>query len=319
MASVTKEFVLAGRAVFTLEVPDSFRTSYQQKNRVEVKPHYTFRVNYKPAQGEYKEAFFVQLLTGPDNTKSYSYLGMLDKNTGAVRTTAKSCRPDNDVSVTLLRRALNRVWADQVAEIEKAGFKLHHEGRCGRCGRALTTPDSVERGIGPECWEQMGGTVTKKADVSPVEHEVEARRRRIDDDIERVLAESEALERLQVQPGNYGEETPPVDVEDLSSKFAKVDFVPLGNGVVMPVEEDISFPFGANAPVNDRPAQATVPVQTVVAPKGESFVQCRLSGMTKEQLERTAQEMGVRIKAIHPKRNGQGFMLYGWYPRKMAH
>jgi hypothetical protein len=26
-----------------------------------------------------------------------------------------------------------------------------HSGRCGRCGRTLTTPDSIERGLGPEC------------------------------------------------------------------------------------------------------------------------------------------------------------------------
>ena len=26
-----------------------------------------------------------------------------------------------------------------------------HEGRCGRCGRKLTVPESIEAGYGPEC------------------------------------------------------------------------------------------------------------------------------------------------------------------------
>src|SRR5438046_137309 len=103
MSNVNKGFVLAGRAVFTLEVPESFREAQKRKG-VDVKPHYTYRVNYKPASGQYKEAYFLQLLTGPDNTKSYSYLGMLDKATGAVRTTNKSCRADSDFAVTLIRR-----------------------------------------------------------------------------------------------------------------------------------------------------------------------------------------------------------------------
>jgi len=29
--------------------------------------------------------------------------------------------------------------------------EVHHEGRCGRCGRALTVPESIKSGFGPEC------------------------------------------------------------------------------------------------------------------------------------------------------------------------
>jgi len=29
--------------------------------------------------------------------------------------------------------------------------QVYHEGRCGRCGRKLTTPASIEAGFGPEC------------------------------------------------------------------------------------------------------------------------------------------------------------------------
>ena len=33
---------------------------------------------------------------------------------------------------------------------------IRHEGRCGRCGRKLTTPASIDTGIGPVCAERMG-------------------------------------------------------------------------------------------------------------------------------------------------------------------
>jgi hypothetical protein len=29
--------------------------------------------------------------------------------------------------------------------------EIWHEGRCGRCGRKLTVPDSIAIGIGPDC------------------------------------------------------------------------------------------------------------------------------------------------------------------------
>lgn len=175
--SLTKEFVLAGRAVFTIQIPNSFREDYSEKHGTEVKPHYTYKVSYKAASDRFGEAYFVQLLTGPDNTHSYSYLGMLDKNDGNVRFTAKSCRKEDDICASLIRRIMKKVWAGEVEDIEKVGFELHNEGKCGRCGRPLTTPESCTRGIGPECWSKMGGGDT----VKPI------------DPIEKALDESEAL------------------------------------------------------------------------------------------------------------------------------
>jgi hypothetical protein len=37
-------------------------------------------------------------------------------------------------------------WADR-------GYRIHLEGRCLRCNRPLTTPESIRRGIGPICAE----------------------------------------------------------------------------------------------------------------------------------------------------------------------
>ena len=34
-----------------------------------------------------------------------------------------------------------------------AGYDTKHSGSCGRCGRELTDPESIKRGLGPTCAE----------------------------------------------------------------------------------------------------------------------------------------------------------------------
>ena len=151
MSNVTKQFVLAGRSIFTIEIPEGYRAEHN------LKPHYTFRVDHKAPEGKWKETWFVKYLTGSDNTRDYSYLGLLNVENGQVRTTAKSKLNDNNLVVKLLNRTLALIWAGDVNPMTEKGFGLHHEGRCGKCGRVLTTPESVQRGIGPECWINMNG------------------------------------------------------------------------------------------------------------------------------------------------------------------
>jgi hypothetical protein len=40
-------------------------------------------------------------------------------------------------------------WAWRHPDSDK--LEVWHEGRCGRCGRRLTVPESIESGLGPEC------------------------------------------------------------------------------------------------------------------------------------------------------------------------
>lgn len=162
MPTVTKQFVLAGKATFTVELADSFRQERKEKYGEDLKAHYTFRVNFKAKNGKYPDTYFVKVLTGPENTKDYTYVGKLLKDSGKVVTTSASKWRDDDIRFKLLNRVLALVWLGDIKPIEEKGFGLHHEGKCGRCGRLLTTPESIERGIGPECWEIMGGSVKVK-------------------------------------------------------------------------------------------------------------------------------------------------------------
>lgn len=137
---VSKEFITAGDATFTIDAPTG---------------HHTYRVQRVEATDRWAESYFVKMLTGPDNTSDFTYLGKLDTFTGQVALTAKSRATPETFAYRLLNRVLARVWCDDHAAYEQHGFRTHHEGRCGRCGRKLTVPASIESGVGPECSKIM--------------------------------------------------------------------------------------------------------------------------------------------------------------------
>ena len=67
---------------------------------------------------------------------------------GEVRLTAKSRWRDDSLVVQIIRRVLARVIAGEAHLVEKAGWKLHHEGYCGVCGRPLTHLKALNRVLG---------------------------------------------------------------------------------------------------------------------------------------------------------------------------
>jgi hypothetical protein len=82
----------------------------------------------------------------------YRYIGMVNAN-GSIKCSAKS----EFIPGTKEYDVAN--WAVQVvfnSKFLKDGYEIRHVGKCGRCGRTLTDPDSINRGIGPDCAEMMG-------------------------------------------------------------------------------------------------------------------------------------------------------------------
>ena len=113
----------------------------------------------KPEQdpGDTREVpVFVGLLSGPDNEGDYQYLGNLwTVGISGLRYAhgRKSKAGPDAPSVAAFGWMLALLMRGKVPE--KA--ELWHEGRCGRCGRTLTVPESIERGMGPVCAARAAG------------------------------------------------------------------------------------------------------------------------------------------------------------------
>lgn len=132
---VGRQFILAGNATFTLVGRAS---------------RFTFKVQQAE---DNPQRFFVSAMTGSDNEASFTYVGMLNPTDGTVRLTKGSRLREDTPAVRAIRWALPFVF--QGARMPDA-FAIFHEGRCGRCGRKLTVPESIVSGFGPECAGKVG-------------------------------------------------------------------------------------------------------------------------------------------------------------------
>ena len=143
-AASARDFILAGNATFTLR-------SLKTGNR------YTYKVEIDPRPGPGKPVmWFAMLLTGPENTSDYTYIGAIftqADGTLRFRTTSASKMPATSTPVVAFAWAFGSIIRGQ----EPKNAEIWHVGRCGRCGRVLTVPESVALGIGPECARRGAG------------------------------------------------------------------------------------------------------------------------------------------------------------------
>jgi hypothetical protein len=87
-----------------------------------------------------------------DGIGSYSYLGTINRE-GVFWHGRKSMVPEDDFKTTAARWLFNQLANNNLPDT----CQLWHEGRCGRCGRRLTVPESIASGIGPECAAKSAG------------------------------------------------------------------------------------------------------------------------------------------------------------------
>lgn len=135
--AVTVRFMLAGNAHVTFQ---SRRTGTR----------FTYRVEAAHGEGAFRASgvsHFVSVLTGSDH---YDYLGCVYHRRffghGAKSRIAKSA-PSAVAFAWVWRTLTGGKMHEQLA--------VYHEGRCGKCGRRLTTPRSIETGLGPICEGKM--------------------------------------------------------------------------------------------------------------------------------------------------------------------
>lgn len=123
-------FVKGGNSKFTLVSPKTGT-------------RFTYKVKKPKTSNGNDDFFFVNLLTGSNNETDYTYMGVIANN--KVKLTAKSRVSVDAPSYKALEFTLRHLVHNNLP------VEFWHEGKCCRCGRTLTVPESIERGIGPEC------------------------------------------------------------------------------------------------------------------------------------------------------------------------
>lgn len=130
-ATLALEFMFAGNAVVTIR-------SKTTGNR------YTFKVK----KANFGERWFIKYLVGPDNENDYAYVGSVTGKPKALSLTKASKLTLDSPPVKAFHFALGHlIMRNQI----HPQLEIWHEGSCGRCNRQLTVPESVYRGLGPEC------------------------------------------------------------------------------------------------------------------------------------------------------------------------
>lgn len=137
------DFMRAGKAIMTIESKETGK-------------HFTYQFK-TPKHDEEKSddlkarkdlPVWVRVLRHGDNTGKYTFIGTIFGNT-YYHSKTKTSITEDATSVKAFKYWLKGLTTNNEEMLNK--IELYHEGICMKCGRKLTTPESVEEGIGPVC------------------------------------------------------------------------------------------------------------------------------------------------------------------------
>lgn len=115
-------------------------------------PHRTFKIEGPDRGRKFKpEAFIISLLAGPDNESDYVSFGFVEVESG--QPVVRVWQSKQGWLTPEVREAASRLLVDPMTAGETYAMRSK---RCFRCGRKLTVPVSLSRGLGPECAERIG-------------------------------------------------------------------------------------------------------------------------------------------------------------------
>lgn len=135
-ATEALNFMMAGKSTVTLK-------SGKTDN------HFTYKISQ--AKGDNTDMYFVKVLMGSDNSWNgdWTYIGYIVPDTAGgffIQSGRKGI--SNSPAFIAMHWTLNKLsTTGAIPEI----VEIWHEGKCGKCGRKLTDPVSIETGLGPIC------------------------------------------------------------------------------------------------------------------------------------------------------------------------
>ncbi len=104
------------------------------------------RFTFKVKAAKDSNMFFVSVLINPE---TYTYIGTCIE--GKFRHGRKSSISCDAQSIKVFDFVLNKLVLGTLPEF----VEVWHEGHCGKCGKRLTVPSSIENGLGPECIKNL--------------------------------------------------------------------------------------------------------------------------------------------------------------------
>lgn len=148
------EYILAGRGVITV-------LNTETGNR------FTFSFG-RPADAENGSGpVFVTVMYKNDQALGVSgYLGAIWERSRFVAAGKAGSQRRRDTEFYLAEelKAWGWIWDRLTSGRLPASFEIWHSGQCGRCGRMLTDPESIARGLGPDCAEAIGAIKASRKD-----------------------------------------------------------------------------------------------------------------------------------------------------------
>jgi hypothetical protein len=121
-------FILAGNSISTF-----------------LNPYTGNRFTYKVKKAKDSDLYFVSVLTAPD---IYIYIGYISKD---FKHGKKSNISNSAQSVKVFNYIFRKLKSGNLGD----NIEIWHNGKCGKCGRKLTVPSSIDTGIGPECFKSL--------------------------------------------------------------------------------------------------------------------------------------------------------------------
>lgn len=126
------DFIFGGKAIFTIR-------------NVNTGNRFTYKLTRKKGLEEgVEDVIFVKVLSSPDNTSDYTFIGTIFSKSRYRHSSKSSFGAECQSS-----KAID--WVVRNINSLPDNIEVWHEGRCGRCGRKLTVPESIQSGFGPEC------------------------------------------------------------------------------------------------------------------------------------------------------------------------
>ena len=104
------------------------------------------RFTYKVVKHKTDDIYFINVLTSPD---TYTFFGTY--RNGQFKHSPKARISAEAQSVKVFQFVIAKLSTNTLSNL----IEIYHDGRCGKCGKQLTVPESVETGFGPECYKRI--------------------------------------------------------------------------------------------------------------------------------------------------------------------